>query len=154
MAQTTDYNPPEVGTVFLLRSKYAEDPRLDIVKKIGSILESKGMIRGDMKPTGYIEPLRIRLSEYVKKFPLRKHKGHWIDGGKQVAVFHPDTFIPFFLNDSGSRIARLCNGKHPIREMIARSKKESPSVPEETLVNNLMKFLLLLEELDLIEFVG
>jgi hypothetical protein len=151
LGQKNAYDPPEVGTVFPLRSNYAEDFRLDFVKKVASVLENMNLISLNMKSFGHIERMKIRIDEYVNKIPVRKQKGCGIDGGKQVSVFHPDSFLPFFMNSSGSRISRLCNGNHTIGEIITRSKGRR-DVAEETLVEDVMKFLLLLEELDLIEF--
>jgi len=148
------YSPPDVGTVFRLRSKYAEDARLEPVKQIASMLERDGWITEGMKPVGYTDVFTVRLVDYSNKFPTRKHNEHWIDGGKQVAVFHPYTFLPFFLNNSGSSICKYCDSKHSVEEIIALFKKEWPSLTKEVLVTDLMKFLLLLEELDLIEFEG
>ncbi len=153
LGQKNYYDPPEVGTVFPLRSKYAEDIRLDFVKKVAFALENMGLIGANMKPLGHTERQKIRIDEYVNKFPVRKQKGYWIDGGRQVAVFHPDSFLPFFMNNAGSRICRLCNGKNSIGEIINRSKRRHVQA-EEILVEDVMKFLLLLEELDLIEFRG
>ena len=153
MTPEGEYEPPEVGTVFRLRSRYAEDARLEIVRKMASALEDKGLITEDMKPVGYSERLRIRLDEYVRKIPARKHEGHWIDGGAQVAVFNPDTFFPFFFNHHGSQICRLCDGISTVGQIVASSAKERPTVIERALTEDIIRFLLLLEELDLIEFV-
>lgn len=154
MPQKDDYDPPEVGTVFMLRSRYTEDARIGPVKRIATVLEKQGLISEYMKPVGYSDVLKVRLDDYVNKFPTRKHEEHWIDGGKQVAVFHPDTCLPFFLNGSGSGICKLCDGKHSVGELMARSRRKWPLSSKEVLVIDLMKFLLLLEELDLIEFEG
>lgn len=138
----------------MLRSRYTEDARLDPVKGIASVLEEQGLISEYMKPVGYSDVLKIRLDDYVNKFPTRKHGKHWIDGGMQVAVFHPDTCLPFFLNFSGSGICKLCDGRHSVGDLMALSRVKWPLLSEEVLVVDLMKFLLLLEELDLIKFEG
>ena len=108
MSEKENYDSPEIGTVFPLRSKYSEEVRVDFVKKIASILESMDLISGNMKPAGLTKSLTIRLDAYLNKFPVRKQKGFWIDGGKQVGVFNPDSFLPFFMNNFGSKICRLC----------------------------------------------
>ena len=148
------YSPPEIGTVLMLRSRYAEDARLRPVEQIASVLETNGLTSQDMKPVGYTEPLKVRLDEYLNKIPVRKHSQHWIDGGKQVAIFQPDTCLPFFLNSSGSRICRLCDGRHSLVEIIALSRKKWPLSSKKVLIRDLVKFLLLLEELDLVAFEG
>lgn len=152
LAEKEEYDPPGVGTVFPLRSRYSEDFRVSLVRKIASDLESKGLIGKDKCPVVRTEGLRIRLDEFLDKYPVRKHESSWIDGGKQIAIFHPDSGIPFFPNASGSRICRLCDGKHTIGDMIARSRKKWHSLPEKVLAKDLMRFLLLLTELDLIQF--
>jgi hypothetical protein len=154
LPQKNKYDPPEVGTVFMLRSRYTEDARLGPIKRIASVLQRQGLISEDMKPVGYSDIMKVRLGDYANKFPNRKHTEHWIDGGKQVAVFHPDTCLPFFLNVSGSGICRLCDGRHNVGELIALSRKKWPSSSKGVLVTDLMRFLFLLEELDLIEFEG
>lgn len=154
MEQKRKYESPEVGTIFPLRSKYAEEFRIDLLRKVAFVLENEGLIPVGMAPREQSEGLRIRLDDYLNKSPRRKHENNWIDGGKQVAVFHPDTFLPFFPNKTGSEICRLCNGKHTIGEMIGQSKRKWRFETEEILTKDLMKFLLLLEELDLIEFKG
>jgi hypothetical protein len=153
LRQKDDYFPPAVGTVLPLRSKYADDIRLDLVKKVADILENMNFISQNMKPRDHKEQLKIRLHEYLLKFPVRKLSGFWIDGGRQVAVFNPDSFLPFFMNRTGSRICRLCNGECSVREIINKSKRRY-MVAEEVFLQDLMKFLLLLEELDLLEFRG
>ena len=151
MAQEKEYDFPEIGTVFPLRSKHTEDFRLELTKKVGLVLEDLGLIQDFMNPIGYSEPLKIRIKEYENKFPFRKYKECWIDGGMQLAVFHPDSFLPFFLNKSGSIICKLCNGKHSVKQIITRFRRKS-RVADKILVEKVMSFLLLLDELDLIEF--
>jgi hypothetical protein len=146
------YESPEVGTVFPLSSDYAENVYVDLVKKIACVLEDKELISETMKPKTPLPTLQIKLCEYMGKFPVRRHKEHWIDGGNQVAVFNPNTFLPFFLNPSGSKIIRLCDGKTKTGEIMTQLRKEWNSIPGGVLVKDLMQFMLLLEELDLIEF--
>lgn len=154
MAHGKEYDPPGIGTVFPLRSKFAEDPRTIFVKSLAYVLGNNGLIRENAKPAGHNGALRIHLNEYMHKSPVLMHKKHWIDGGRQIAVFHPSTSFPFFLNNFASSICRLCTGKHNIEEIIAWSRKEWPFMSPQVIVEDLMKFLLLLEELDLIKFIG
>jgi hypothetical protein len=147
------YEHPKVGTVFDLRSRYTEDAGLGFVKRLGFELEKKGLISEDMRPTGYIEKLRAKIGELIDKTPMRKHEGHWVDGGIQVAVFDPDTFFPFFFNASGSRICRLCDGKHTIKEIISKSGADLAMLAKSALAKDIVRFLLLLEELGLIELL-
>jgi len=147
------YESPEVGTVFPLSSAYAENVYEGLVKRIACVLEDKELIKENMKPKAPLRTLRVRLNEYMGKSPARKHKEHWIDAGNQIAVFNPNTFLPFFLNSSGSEIVKACDGKTKIDRILAQLTKEWNSISRHTLVRDLMQFLLLLEELDLIEFV-
>jgi hypothetical protein len=151
LAQEKENDLPEIGTVFPLRSKYAEDFGLELVKKVGYTLETMGWINDFMQPIGYSAPLKIRIKDYENKFPFRKHGAYWVDGGKQLAVFQPDSFLPFFLNRSGSIICRLCNGNCSVKQIITRVKRKNVT-PQEVLVEHVIKFLLLLAELDLIGF--
>jgi len=151
--QKEEYEAPEVGTVTRLKSRYADTTGLDLVKKIAVALENKGWITGDMMPVGYVEKLRIRLDDYVNKYPVRMHQQNWVDGGKQVAVMNADTLFPFFFNNLGSRICKFCDGKRTVGEMIAMTSEEFQGISHQVLNEDILKFLLLLEELDLIEFI-
>jgi hypothetical protein len=153
LREKSDYVSPEVGTVFPLNSKYSEDVGLDFVKKIAYILENEGLIDSYMIPASQVERLEISFDAYVNKCPLRKNKEYWNDGIKQVSAFHPDSFLPFFMNESGSRLCRLCNGKQNIGSILKKLTQQY-RVSQETLFEDVLKFLFLLEELDLIEFRG
>jgi hypothetical protein len=148
----TDYDPPGIGSLMPLRSQYADDSGSEFMKEIGAFLMEKGLISEDMIPT--VEPkfLRIRLSDYVGKVPVRKHKDHWVDSGDQIVILHPETYIPFFVNSSGSKICRLCDGEHSVGDIIKEIKAANSSLPEKVLIEDLIKMLLLLEETDFLEF--
>jgi len=150
----SDYCPPEIGTVVKLRSTNADDPRLSPVMEIASILGKGGLISEHMKLQGYKEELRVRFDVYENRRPKRKHGEQWIDGGKQLCVFHPVTYLPFFLNHTGSRVCELCSGKLAVNEIVTLLKKEYSLVTKESITKDLVGFLLLLEELDLLEFEG
>lgn len=154
MIPEKDYCPPEIGTVVKLRSTNAEDPRLAPVMEIASILGKGGLISEHMKLRSHKEELRVQFDEYAKRRPKRKHGEQWIDGGKQLCVFHPVTYLPFFLNHAGSRVCEFCNGKLDVDEIVTLLKKEYGLVTKESITKDLMTFLLLLEELDLLEFEG
>ena len=154
MKAKASYSCPEIGTVFKLASNFAQDIRLGPINNIADVLEKQGLISEHMKPLGYCETLKVRLSDYLNKSPRRKHDQHWIDGGRQVAVFNPETCLPFFMNESGSKICRLCDGTHKVGELIESSQKNWPSVEKKVLVQDLLQFLFLLQELDLVEFEG
>ena len=154
LAYKSEYDPPGIGTISPIFSSYAEDIGTNFIKQIASVLEDKGLVSAQSFFVPH-EGRRVRLDNYLDRVPIRKHNKHWIDGGKQVAVFHPITNLPFFINDSGSSICRLCDGKHTVAGVIARFKKEWANQKlDEGLTLDLIKFLFLMEELGLIEFVG
>ena len=148
------YDPPVVATMAPLRSKYAKDGGAKFVTAIGKVLEKKGLIDFEVTIPDENKPLTVKLEDYSQKYPVRKHHLNWVDGGDQIAGLHPDTYLPFFLNISGSIICRLCNGEESVEQLIIKSKELWPSEPEEVLVKDLLSFLLLMEEMDLIEFKG
>ncbi len=102
-----------------------------------------------MKPFGFADAYVVELDRYRNLVPFRKHADHWIDGGKQVAVYHPITCLPFFLNNSGSSLIRLFNKDTSVGQILSWAKKMWSQ--SEDLDKDIMKFLLLLDELDLIE---
>jgi hypothetical protein len=150
MAGEDDYDYPAVATLFSLRSRNAEDSSIDLVRRIGTVLGEKDLISSvvTLPDQKYLE---VQYEEYAKKRPIRKHPEHWVDGGEQIAGIHPDTFLPFFINPSGSVICRLCKGNLCIEEMLEELKLLWPFLSEDILLNNLLSFLLLLEEMDLVE---
>jgi hypothetical protein len=58
------------------------------------------------------------------------------------------------MNESGSKICRFCDGNREIGELIEMLQKNWPSIKKKVLVRDLLKFLFLLKELDLVEFEG
>jgi hypothetical protein len=154
MSVQTEYDPPTIGGLIPLRSCKVDEPSSELVEDIGSILVEKGLITNEMVPKVQPKVFKIRLSEYICKKPVRKHEDHWVDGGDRLAVIHPETYLPFFINSSGSKICRLCDGEHGIGDIIAKFKAEWNFVPDKTLVEDIIKLLLLLEELDFVELEG
>lgn len=146
-----EYDSPGIGTISPLRSKYAGDIETDLVKKVGGILQERGLIGNDwLRPVQ--KPLNIKLQDYTGKQPVRMHCTHWVRGSSQIAILHPETYLPFFLNQTASDICELCDNEHTVKEIIETLKIQWSSVPEKTLTEDLLKFLLLMEELGLIEF--
>ena len=145
-----EYDSPGIGTVSPLRSKYAGDMETDLVKKVGGILQERGLI-GDDWARPVQKPLNIKLEDYIGKYPVRMHCNHWIRSSAQIAILHPETYLPFFLNQAASDICELCDGDHTINEILSTLKNNWPSGSEKTLTEDLLKFLLLMEELGLIE---
>ena len=144
------YNSPEVGSVAPLVSKQAKDLTGDLLNNLSSLLETRGLISHDT-----IMPMRhykrvVQIKDYANRFPKRVHERHWIDAGKNLAVVHPATLIPFFLNEIGSKICRLCDGKHSVKEILDNFRKCS-SLPRGRIETDFLKFLLLIQELDLIK---
>ncbi|MGB9175949.1 MAG: hypothetical protein WCB46_04345 [Methanoregula sp.] len=124
----------------------------ELVNTIGTLLKEKNYIGEAVAVQDSGKPLDINLEDYIRKHPVRKHRRHWIDGGDQIGGVQPETVLPFFINPAGSQICRLCDGRHSTGEIFQEMKKIWGSLPEKTLITNVMSFLLLLEELDLIEF--
>jgi hypothetical protein len=149
-----EYDPPGIGTIAPLFSAYAQNATKNFVKQIGSTLENKGLINAQANVFMPNKALKVRIENYRDKVPVRRHNNHWIDGRKQIAVFHPTTNLPFFINNSGSKICRLFDGKYTIAKLIDRFNKEwKLQKHSDVLTRDFMKFLLLLEELDLIEYL-
>ncbi len=149
--QENEYDSPGIGTVSPLRSKYAGDLEIDLVEKVGGILQEKGLI-GNNWAQPVQKPLTIKLQDYIGKHPVRRHSSHWVRGSSQIAILHPETYLPFFLNPIGSDVCELCDGEHSVRDIIGDLKTEWPSMPDKIIIKDLLKFLLLMEELGLIEF--
>jgi hypothetical protein len=147
-----DFDPPVVATIFPLRSRYAENVSTELVNTIGKLLKEKEYIQEEVTVQDTGQALSIHLEDYIRKHPVRKHRRHWIDGGDQLGGVQPETVLPFFLNPAGSRICRLCDGRNSTGEIFQEMKKTWRGLSEKTLITNVMSFLLLLEELDLIEF--
>ena len=72
--------------------------------------------------------ITIRFDEFVGKHPVRRHGKHWIDGGSQVVGIHPDTYIPFFINSTGSEVCRLCDGEKSVGTIISDLETLWPNV--------------------------
>jgi hypothetical protein len=147
-----DFDPPVVATIFPLRSRYAEEVSTELVNTIGTLLKKKKYIKKEVTIQDSGKAREIDLKEYVSKHPVRKHRRHWIDGGDKIGGVQPETALPFFINPAGSLICRLCDGKNTTGEIIGQMKKTWCFLPGESVLNIVMSFLLLLEELDLIEF--
>ncbi|MCP8305162.1 MAG: PqqD family peptide modification chaperone [archaeon] len=154
MSFQIEYDPPAIGSLIPLRSRNSDEPGAELIEDLGAILVEKGLITNEMVPKVQPKVHKIQLSEYIYKKPIRKHKEHWVDGGNQIAVIHPETYLPFLINSSGSKICRLCDGERSIGDIIVEIKAEWNFVPEKNLVKDIIKILLLLEELDFVEFEG
>lgn len=145
------YNPPGVGSIVPLRSQNASDISAKLVKKISQLLQSNGYLEDFMILPFSEDKLNISMKDYLDAYPSRIHSEHWIDSGKQVSAIHPETYLPFFFNHTGSKIIRLFDGEHNLKEILNEFKKEWSAVPEKELEIDLIQFLLLVDELDLIE---
>jgi hypothetical protein len=145
-----EYEAPTVGTIIPLRSRFSKDPMIEFIGDLNSLLENKGLINSDAIAPLIEHKYTICLRDYLDKTPFRLHEEHWIDGGKQIAAFHPETYLPFFFNPLGSKICRVCDGKHSVRKILKIFKTKTPTVADTVLQTDILKFLLLLEELQLI----
>lgn len=149
-----EYDPPGVSTIFPLRSKHAGDIKTELAVKIGEVLAQEKMIDRQVSFPEDKTEITVNFDKLASKRPTRRHGKHWIDGGSQVVGIHPDTYIPFFINSTGSEICRLCDGERSISSMILDLKALWPEVPGMVLTRDLVSFLLLLEELDLVDMAG
>lgn len=149
-----EYDPPAVATIFPLRSKNAGDIKTELAVRIGEVLAQEKMIDCQVSFPDDGTGITIIFDEFVGMHPVRKHRKYWIDGGSQVVGIHPDTYIPFFINSTGSEICRLCDGEKSVSTMISDLNALWPDVQASVLTRDLVSFLLLLEELDLVDIAG
>jgi ribosomal protein S8 len=146
------YDPPGVGSIVPLRSQYARDISSILVKQLNQLLESEGYLEDfEILPLRE-DKLKINLKDFLDIYPSRIHDKHWIDSGKQISVIHPETYLPFFFNVTGSNIIRLLNGRHKIQDILDNLKNNWTNIEDMELEKDFIKFILLLEELDLIKF--
>ncbi|PVX23288.1 MAG: hypothetical protein CW691_11040 [Candidatus Bathyarchaeum sp.] len=144
------YNSPAVGSIGPLMSKDGKDITGDIINSVSSLLAEKGIIKPNAAITIHHHKKVVHKKDYLNIFPKRLHAKQWIDTGNGLAVIHPGTSLPFFLNDTGSKICRLCDGEHTIKDMLNIFHKKWSSLPRKRLETDFLQFLLLVEELDLI----
>ncbi len=149
-----EYDPPGVATIFPLRSKHAGDMKTELAVNIGEALAREKMIDCQVSFPDDRAGITIRFDEIKDMRPARRHGQHWIDGGSQVVGIHPETYIPFFINRTGSEICRLCDGQKCIGTIISDLKPLWPDVSGSVLTRDLVSFLLLLEELDLVDMTA
>ena len=151
--QEIEYDPPAVSTFSYLRSKDSQDGVIDLLNDLGGILKERNMIEKEVH-LPQRKKLEIKYNDYSKKHPKIKYSEKWIDDGNRIAGVHPITSLPFFLNSMGSMICRFCESEMDIEEISRELKRMYPSVSEYILLKDLLSFLLLLDEMDLIDFSG
>jgi hypothetical protein len=96
-------------------------------------------------------PLTIKLREYLRKHPKRKYEKNWLFSSDSVAVYHPRTGIPFWFNPTGGAICSLCDGRHSVQRLITELTTRFSCASRRQIVHDLLSFLLLLSERDLID---
>ena len=151
MMQENDYESPAIATFSYFRSKYSHDIAMDLMTDMGSVLKEKKLLDKEVR-FAQRKKLAIRYKDYSEKYPTIKYSERWIDDGNCIAGVHPYTYLPFFLNAVGSTTCRLCDGKKNINNISAELNRLFPSTDNNILLKDLLSFLLLLEEMDLIEF--
>jgi hypothetical protein len=151
MMQENEYDTPAVSTFSYFGSKDSQDVAIDLLNDMGLVLKEKKLLDKDVR-LAQRKKLAIRYNDYSKKYPTIKYSERWIDDGKCIAGVHPNTYLPFFLNSTGSTICRLCEGKMDIDGISGELNRIFPSVDNHMLLKDLLSFLLLLEEMDLMEF--
>jgi len=146
-----DYNPPSVSTFSYIKSKDSRDEFIDIFNEMGIILKERKLIDKEIH-LAQRRKLIVQYNDYSARRPTRKYLEKWISDGDCIAGIHPITYLPFFMNSSGSTICRFCEGKMDIERMCEELNSLYPSIEKSILLNDLLSFLLLLEEMDLLEF--
>jgi hypothetical protein len=134
------YQPPAAASVYNADSRFASTISYN---RIGEKELEIGFNLGG--------PLKIQLDEYLCKHPMRKYETNWIFSSDSAAVYHPRTGIPFWFNPTGSAICFLCDGQHSVQCLITELTKRFSSTSCRQIVHDLLSFLLLLSERDLID---
>lgn len=151
MPQENEYDQPAIATFSPLRSKDAEDQYRDLINNIGSILNERKLIERDVILPKK-EKLEVHYADYANAYPIRLHPPCWVDDGEHLAGVHPKSSLPFFINPTGSIICRLCTGKKSFEGILKELKRIWFSVDYDVLLRDGLSFLMLLEEMNLIEF--
>jgi len=151
MVQKNEYDAPAVSTFSYFGSKDSHDAAIDLLNDVGSVLREKKLLDKEVQ-LEQRKKLMIRHNDYSKKHPTIKYSERWIDDGNCIAGVHPNTYLPFFLNSTGAAICRLCDREMDINSISRELNGLFPSMDYNVLLKDLLSFLLLLEEMDLIEF--
>lgn len=153
MSDGTEYEPPAISTFSFLKSKDSHDGFNDLLEDIGRTLKERGLV--EREPYIPQRPkIIVRYKNYSKKHPIRKYSERWIDDGTYIAGVHPTTYLPFFLNQTAAGICRQCEGQQDVNSISTRLKEMFPAIDDNTLLTDLISFLMLLEEMELMEFKG
>ena len=147
-----EYDPPGISTFSFVRSEDARDGFIDLMNDMGVILKERKLVDTEVRLPQ--RKLKIDYGDYAKRRPCRKYSSNWIDDGDHIAGMHPKTYLPFFMNSSGSAIYRMCEGKLNIEDIFGEFKRIWPSVSDCLLLEDLLSFLLLLEEIDVLDYKG
>ena len=153
MMHEEEYDPPAVLTFSYFKSKDSQDGFIDVLNDMGAILKERKLIDKEIR-LSQREKLAIKYNDYSKKHPTRKYSEKWIEDGNRIAGVHPITYLPFFLNSTGTTICKLCEGKMDVDDISKELNGMFPSTDGYILLKDLLSFLLLLEEMDLMEFNG
>jgi hypothetical protein len=145
-----DYDPPSVSTFSYIKSKDSRDEFIDIFNDMGIILKERKLIDKEIRLTQR-RKLIVQYNDYSSSRPTRKYSEKWISDGDHIAGIHPITYLPFFMNSSGTTICRLCEGEIDIEMICKELNSLYPSIEKSIILNDLLSFLLLLEEMDLLE---
>jgi len=137
---TSGYEPPKVASTHPIRSSFSGD----IYIQVGPGVVDVNL---NLRP-----PRKVRLREYLDLYPKRKRESHWILEPGWAATFRPLTSTPFWFNKSGKVICLLCDGKHKFRDILSKAIESFPAEDTKQVIRDVLVFLLLLEELDLVEF--
>ncbi|MDI7277391.1 MAG: hypothetical protein QME94_15545 [Anaerolineae bacterium] len=133
------YEPPRVASTHPVRSSHSGGVAIEAahgVVTLGINLEARR---------------QVWLSEYLQVCPKRKRESHWILEPGWAVAYRPFPSIPFFFNSSGRLICTLCDGERDLRGILAEAAACFPDQDARRVARGALGFLLLLEELDLIE---
>jgi hypothetical protein len=96
------------------------------------------------------DPYKINLLELLDKVPVLKNKRYWILENRWACVFYPDFDTPLFLNIEGKKFCKLCDGKRTVREVLENILKENKKFDPKKVIDDAIKFTLLLKHLKLV----
>jgi hypothetical protein len=95
---------------------------------------------------------RTKSEFYVSKKPLWSHRRNWVEDDEGVAVTSPSGRI-YWLNESGSFIWKLCNGKHTIKNIADAMIKRYEGLDRNTATKDLLELIMSLQRLGLVKLL-
>jgi hypothetical protein len=137
---SSGYEPPTVASTQRIKSSYSTNPNMKVVS---------GTVKIDLNLAA---TKKVVLKDYLDLYPKRAREDHWILAPGWAAAFRPLTSTPFWFNQTGKTVCQICDGKHRLRDLFSEIVKTFPAADPQEVIREVFSFILLLEELDLIEF--